>query len=82
MWWYVAPRIINTFLEAYDFAGKTIVVWVTSGGSGLGRTVPELEATAPDANFIEGEGRCRVITSTTDNVAMEGHSNLRCCNHH
>lgn len=54
VWWYVAPRIINTFLEAYDFAGKTIVVWVTSGGSGLGRTVPELEATVPDANFIEG----------------------------
>lgn len=54
VWWYVAPRIINTFLETYDFTGKTIVVWVTSGGSGLGRTVPELEATAPDANFIEG----------------------------
>ena len=54
VWWYVAPRIINSFLEAYDFSGKTIVVWVTSGGSGLGRTVPELEQCAPDATFVPG----------------------------
>ena len=54
VWWYVAPRIINTFLEAYDFSGKDVVVWVTSGGSGLGRTVPELEECVPDATFIEG----------------------------
>ena len=54
VWWYVAPRIICSFLEAYDFTGKTIVVWVTSGGSGLGRTVPELEQCAPGATFIAG----------------------------
>ena len=48
VWWYVAPRIINSFLEASDFSGKNIVVWVTSGGSGLGRTAPELEQTAPE----------------------------------
>lgn len=54
VWWYVAPRIINTFLESYDFSGKTIVVWATSGGSGLGRTVPELEKCVPDATFIAG----------------------------
>ena len=54
VWWYVAPRIVNTFLEAYDLTGKNIVVWVTSGGSGLGRTVPELEECVPSATFIEG----------------------------
>ena len=54
VWWYVAPRLINSFLEAYDFAGKTVVVWATSGGSGLGRTVPELEEGTPDATLIEG----------------------------
>lgn len=54
VWWYVAPRLIDSFLEAYDFAEKDIIVWVTSGGSGLGKTVPELEGLAPNANFIEG----------------------------
>jgi hypothetical protein len=38
IWWYVAPTIINTFLESYDFSGKTIVLFATSGGSGLGKT--------------------------------------------
>ena len=37
IWWYVAPTIINTFLESYDFTGKTIILFATSGGSGLGR---------------------------------------------
>lgn len=41
IWWYVAPTIINTFLEAYDFSGKTIIPFATSGGSGLGKA--ELE---------------------------------------
>ena len=36
IWWYVAPTIINTFLESYDFSGKTIVLFATSGGSGFG----------------------------------------------
>lgn len=54
VWWYVAPRIIATFLEAYDFDGKNIVVWATSGGSGLGSTVSELEQIAPGATFISG----------------------------
>lgn len=54
IWWYVAPHIINTFLETYDFTGKTIVVWATSGGSGLGKTVQELQPSAPGAIFVEG----------------------------
>ena len=54
VWWYVAPRLINSFLETYDFGGKDVVVWATSGGSGLGRTVPELEECVSGVNFIEG----------------------------
>lgn len=49
IWWYVAPTIINTFLESYDFAGKTIVPFCTSGGSGVGRTGEVLQALCPDS---------------------------------
>lgn len=42
-WWYVAPTIINTFVESYDFSGKTIVPFATSGGSGMGKTVEVLK---------------------------------------
>ena len=38
VWWYVEPRIIDTFLEGYDFSGKTVIPFATSGGSGLGKT--------------------------------------------
>ena len=55
IWWYVAPTIINTFLEKYDFTGKKIVLFATSGGSGFGNTVSELKISAPDAAIIEGK---------------------------
>ncbi len=56
IWWYVAPHIINTFLESYDFSGKTIVIFATSGGSGLGNTIAELKPSAPNvAKWIEGK---------------------------
>ncbi len=55
IWWYVAPTIINTFLEAYDFSGKKIVLFATSGGSGFGNTVKELQPSAPGAQIIEGK---------------------------
>ncbi len=42
IWWGVAPRIIETFLESYDFSGKTIIPFCTSGGSGVGRSDEEL----------------------------------------
>ena len=42
VWWYTAPTIVNTFLEAYDFGGKEIIIWATSGGSGLGRAKDDL----------------------------------------
>ena len=48
IWWYIAPTIINTFLESYDFAGKTIVPFATSGGSGMGKTDEVLHALCPD----------------------------------
>ena len=55
IWWYVAPTIINTFLEKYDFTGKKIVLFATSGGSGFGNTVQELQPSAPGAEICEGK---------------------------
>ena len=51
IWWYVAPTIINTFLESYDFTGKTIKLFATSGSSGFGKTVEELQTSAPNAKI-------------------------------
>lgn len=56
IWWYVAPTIINTFLESYDFSGKTIVLFATSGGSGFGNTVSELKGSVSDTTVIK-EGK-------------------------
>lgn len=55
IWWYIAPTIINTFLERYDFSGKKIVLFATSGGSGFGKTVSNLQPSAPNAKIIEGK---------------------------
>ena len=55
IWWYVAPTIENTFLEKYDFSGKKIVLFATSGGSGFGNTVKELKPSAPGAEIVEGK---------------------------
>ena len=55
IWWYVAPTIVNTFLESYDFSGKKIVLFATSGGSGFGNTVSELKPSAPNAVIVEGK---------------------------
>jgi len=49
IWWYVAPTIINTFLESYDFSGKIIVPFATSGGSGFGKTVENLKPSVSDS---------------------------------
>lgn len=54
IWWYVAPKIINTFLESYDFTGKTIILFATSGGSGFGKTVQELASSCPGVAIREG----------------------------
>ena len=56
IWWYVAPTIINTFLESYDFSGKTVIPFATSGGSGMGKTEAELHALCPDSvNWKSGK---------------------------
>ena len=51
IWWYVAPTIINTFLESYDFTGKKIATFATSGGSGMGKTDSILKKCAPNADW-------------------------------
>lgn len=56
IWWYVAPTIINAFLESYDFAGKKIILFATSGSSGFGKTVEELRVSVPaSCEIIEGK---------------------------
>ncbi|MDO4479908.1 MAG: flavodoxin [Erysipelotrichaceae bacterium] len=55
IWWYVAPTIINTFLESYNFSDKRIILFATSGGSGFGNTVKELKFSAANAEIIEGK---------------------------
>ena len=54
-WWYVAPTIINTFLESYDFSVKTIVPFATSGGSGMGSTNEKLAQSCPGAILMKGK---------------------------
>ena len=54
IWWYVEPRIVDTFLEAHDLAGKTIVPFATSGGSGLGKAPQRMASLAPGATVLEG----------------------------
>ena len=55
IWWYVAPHIIHSFVESYDFSGKTLVPFATSGGSGMGKTVDELRKLCPNANWKAGK---------------------------
>ena len=56
IWWYVAPTIINTFLESYDFSGKKIILFATSGGSRFGNTVQELKISVPKScEIVEGK---------------------------
>lgn len=56
IWWYVAPTIVNTFLEKYDFSNKKIILFATSGGSGFGGTIEYLKKSVSDTTeFIEGK---------------------------
>ena len=55
IWWYTAPAIIRTFLESYDFSGKTIILFATSGGSSLGKTASDLTRYCPGAVIKEGQ---------------------------
>ena len=55
IWWYVAPTIINTFLESYDLTGKTIIPFATSGGSGMGKTNEKLLPSCKGAKLLDGK---------------------------
>ena len=55
IWWYIAPTIINTFLESYDLTGKTVIPFATSGGSGMGKTNEALALSCKGAKLIEGK---------------------------
>ena len=55
IWWYVAPTIVNTFMEQYDLSGKTIIPLATSGSSGMGNTNKELAVSCPGAELKEGK---------------------------
>jgi len=65
IWWYVAPTIINTFLEQYDFSGKKVIPFATSGGSGMGNTNKELAPSCAGADLIEGK---RFSVNTTSDA--------------
>ena len=63
IWWYVAPTIINTFLESYNFSGKKIVLFATSGGSGFGKAVAGLKpSVSANAEIVEG----RILNSASE----------------
>ena len=53
--WYTAPTIINTFMESYDFKGKTVIPFATSGGSSIKKACEDLKAAYPDVNWKEGK---------------------------
>ncbi len=56
IWWYVAPTIVNSFLESYDFSGKRIILFATSGGSGFGKTAAGLKSSVTaDTTIVEGK---------------------------
>lgn len=55
IWWYQAPRIIETFLESYDFSGKTVIPFATSGGSGMGKTNEKLAPSCTGAKLLHGK---------------------------
>ena len=55
IWWYTAPTIINTFMETYDFKGKTVIPFATSGGSSIKKACEDLKAAYPDVNWKEGK---------------------------
>ena len=62
IWWYTAPTIINTFMEAYDFSGKTVIPFATSGGSSIKKACADLKSAYPDIEWGEG----RLLNNTSD----------------
>lgn len=67
IWWYVAPTIINTFVENVDLDGKKVIPFATSGGSGMGKTLANLKPSCPGANWVEG----KVINGMSENALAD-----------
>ena len=65
VWWYTAPTIINTFIEAYDFSGKTIIPFATSGSSGVEKCVKDLQTSYPNLIFKGGKLLNGSVTADT-----------------
>lgn len=65
IWWYVEPRIIDTFLDSYDFSGKTVIPFATSGGSGLGKTAENFKKLLGE-NVIVKDGKMLTRASKND----------------
>ncbi|MEE1223031.1 MAG: flavodoxin, partial [Bacteroidaceae bacterium] len=72
IWWYTAPTLINTFLESYDFSGKVVIPFATSGGSTIERANSELRATYPSLDWREG----RLLNTATDDALQDWKSVL------
>lgn len=68
IWWYIAPTIINTFLESYDFAGKTIVPFATSGSSGFGNTTEKLKPSVSES-AVWKNGKVLKASSSKEELA-------------
>ena len=66
VWWYLAPNVVLTFLESYNFTGKKIVVWGTSWSSGMGNTTEEIRGIVRGANVVEGVIFDRTHLTTSD----------------
>lgn len=67
IWWYTAPTIVRSFLESYDFTGKTIILFATSDGSGLGKTAKELASSCPGAAIEDG----RLLSGNSAEAALK-----------
>ena len=72
IWWYTAPTIINTFMESYDFKGKTVIPFATSGGSSIDKACKDLKAAYPDVNWLPG----RLLNNATADTLKQWHDSI------
>lgn len=76
IWWYVEPRIIDTFLETYNFTGKTVIPFATSGGSGLGQAPARMQSIIPGARVLPG----KMLNGAFDTDSLRAWADdLGCC---
>lgn len=73
IWWYTAPTIINTFMEAYDLKGKTVIPFATSGGSTIDKACEDLKAAYPDVNWLPG----RLLNNAADSTLKQLADSIR-----